>query len=224
MQEFKKETSEVIRYMGLDIPKSSLPSRAEVIDHLGAYGALDNSLDRYRSAFHDVFGKDLIWRYTLSGETAGGTTIVPVREGFLLLHYKEVFKDSGAHYILKDAEMLTADGANTFLREGRSYMDDLCHALADMELILTDAPEVSYVDAEGNLYFVRGGIGEAYKGFKRYSVPRKGRRETGLRNLLYRKDRAQAQRDLDEYARTHGLTTMPGTSASGVVEMEGGPV
>lgn len=67
-------------------------------------------------------------------------------------------------------------------------------------------PATRYVDAQGNLYFVRAGLGEVYKGFRRYANPAKGqRRESGIRALKYVKSFDQAQLDLDIYAQKNHL-------------------
>jgi len=72
---------------------------------------------------------------------------------------------------------------------------------------LPPAKKRVYKDADGNLYFVRGGIGATFKGFRRWANPGKGqRRERGLHKLSYTPDKDQAQRDLDAYAVQHGLT------------------
>jgi len=65
-----------------------------------------------------------------------------------------------------------------------------------------------YKDADGNLYFVRGGMScTTFKGFRRLANPQKGqRRERGLHKLSYTPDKDQAQRDLDAYAVQYGLT------------------
>ena len=67
-------------------------------------------------------------------------------------------------------------------------------------------PARRYVDAQGNLYFVRAGLGDVYKGFRRYADPKPGqRRESGIRSLRYVPDFCQAQLDLDQYAKEHRL-------------------
>lgn len=68
--------------------------------------------------------------------------------------------------------------------------------------------QTQYMDQEGNLYFVRPGIGgSTFKGFRRSSCPQKGqRRESGIRSLAYVAEWEQAQRDLDAYAAKHQLT------------------
>lgn len=67
-------------------------------------------------------------------------------------------------------------------------------------------PVKRYVDAQDNLYFVRGGLGGTFKGFRRYVNPKPGqRRESGIRALNYVTDFCQAQLDLDQYAKKHRL-------------------
>lgn len=81
---------------------------------------------------------------------------------------------------------------------------------------LPPVPKRIYKDADGNLYFVRGGIScTTFKGFRRWANPRKGqRREGGLHKLSYTPDKDQAQRDLDAYAQQHGLTGVEGQETS----------
>lgn len=67
-------------------------------------------------------------------------------------------------------------------------------------------PARRYVDPQGNLYFVRAGLGNVYKGFRRYAEPKPGqRRESGIRSLKYVNDFCRAQLDLDQYAKKHHL-------------------
>lgn len=85
-------------------------------------------------------------------------------------------------------------------------MEGLLNALGDMEHAMRAYPIKRYTDAQGNLYFVRAGLGDVYKGFRRYAEPKPGqRRESGIRSLNYVKDFGRAQLDLDQYAKKHGL-------------------
>ena len=85
-------------------------------------------------------------------------------------------------------------------------MEGLLAALGDMECTMPVCSARRYVDAQGNLYFVRGGLGGVFKGFRRYADPKPGqRRESGIRSLPYVADFCQAQLDLDQYARKHRL-------------------
>lgn len=86
------------------------------------------------------------------------------------------------------------------------YVERLLSALGDMERAVPACTARRYVDAQGNLYFVRGGLGGVFKGFRRYAEPKPGqRRESGIRSLPYVSDFSQAQLDLDQYARKHRL-------------------
>lgn len=69
----------------------------------------------------------------------------------------------------------------------------------DMERAMPVCDARRYVDAQGNLYFVRGGLGGVFKGFRRYAAPKPGqRRESGIRSLSYVTDFCRAQLDLDQ--------------------------
>lgn len=136
----------------------------------------------------------------------GGGAIIPVQEGFLFLPYDTVFQHGGARYQLASAELLTADNIHTLQKECGSYMEGLLAALGDMERAMHTYPVKRYVDAQDNLYFVRGGLGGTFKGFRRYVNPKPGqRRESGIRALNYVTDFCQAQLDLDQYAKKHRL-------------------
>ena len=79
-------------------------------------------------------------------------------------------------------------------------------ALGDMEQALQGRPVRRYTDDQGNIYFVRAGIGDVYKGFRRYADPKHGqRKEMGIRTLSYVDDIGRAQLDLDLYAQKHHL-------------------
>lgn len=72
-------------------------------------------------------------------------------------------------------------------------MEGLLAALGDMERAMHTYPVKRYVDAQDNLYFVRGGLGGTFKGFRRYVNPKPGqRRESGIRALNYVTDFCQA--------------------------------
>lgn len=126
------QADEMIRYMGLHIPRYDLPSMCDVIKHLELHGAFDSTLDCYCNAFLDQFGQDLIWKYPFSHDMRYGAAIIPVREGFLYLPYVEVMASLGARYDLRAVELLTEGAANMLLEKASSYVDGLCAALRDM--------------------------------------------------------------------------------------------
>ena len=85
-----------------------------------------------------------------------------------------------------------------------------------MERAIPICPVRQYIDAQGNLYFVRGGLGGVFKGFRRYADPKPGqRRESGIRSLRYVTDFCQAQLDLDQYARKHRLRQLEAGEEAG---------
>ena len=85
-------------------------------------------------------------------------------------------------------------------------VDGLLVVLDDIAACLQTYTVRRYSDQDGNLYFVRAGIGHVYKGFRRSSCPKKGsRRESGIRSLEYTPDIRKAQSDLDKYAQKHHL-------------------
>ena len=193
-------------YMGQEIDRDGLYSRDEVVKLLDLQGATDHTLDQVQSAYMEQFGCQLIWKYPFSDDMQGGGTIVPVQEGFLFLPYKAVFENSGARYQLKHSELLTAEAVHTLMKECRDYTVDLLFSLREMEDAIGKQPAKHYMDEQGNLYFVRAGIGDVYKGFRRLAEPKQGqRRESGIRCLRYVKDFGQAQLELDLYAKKHSL-------------------
>ena len=76
-----------LRYMGLEINKSDLYSRDELLGMLDKCGGCDSSLDKVRDTYTERFGNQLIWKYPFSDNMQGGGVIVPVQEGFLFLPY-----------------------------------------------------------------------------------------------------------------------------------------
>ncbi|RKI66744.1 hypothetical protein D7V91_11620 [bacterium 1xD42-67] len=198
--------STAFQYMGLEVNRGELYSMTELLNILGRYGGFDSTLDRVRETYTERFGNQLIWKYPFSDNMYGGGAIIPVHEGVLFLPYNSVFKDSGARYQVSDAELLSAENIRMLQRECKAYTEGLLAALDDMSHAVQTRPAKRYVDEQGNLYFVRAGIGNVYKGFRRYAEPKPGqRRESGIRSLKYVKDFGAAQLDLDRYAETHHL-------------------
>lgn len=195
-----------LQYMGLEIEQSELYGMDELLGMLDKYGGFDSTLDEVRSTYTERFGNQLIWKYPFSDSMRGGGTIIPVREGFLFLPYNSVFERGGARYQLSGAALLSVEDIHTLQKECGTYMKGLLDALGDMEHAAQTYSIKRYVDAQGNLYFVRAGLGGVYKGFRRYAEPKPGqRRESGIRALTYVKDFGRAQLDLDQYAKKHGL-------------------
>lgn len=196
----------MLQYMGLEINKSSLYREDELVAVLDKYGAFDSTLDKVRDTYIGRFGSQLIWKYPFSENMQGGGTVIPVQEGFLFLPYNCVYEHEGACYQLRSAELLSTENIRILQNECRTYVEGLLAALGDMERAMPVCTARRYVDAQGNLYFVRGGLGGVFKGFRRYANPKPGqRRESGIRSLSYVTDFCRAQLDLDQYARKHHL-------------------
>lgn len=201
-----------IQYMGQQLDPCMLYAQGHILDLLQRKGAFDQTLAEIRSDYLERFGLDLIWKYPLSDDMAGGGTIIPVQEGFLYLPYNDILRTQGAKYDLKKAELLTAKEVHTLRSECKAYMDGLLSALGDMEQALQGRPVRRYTDDQGNIYFVRAGIGDVYKGFRRYADPKHGqRKEMGIRTLSYVDDIDRAQLDLDLYAQKHHLKLLDET-------------
>lgn len=201
-----RDGESVLRYMGLEINKSDLYGRDELLGMLDKCGGCDSSLDKVCDTYTERFGNQLIWKYPFSDNMQGGGVIVPVQEGFLFLPYHCVYEQAGAQYQLRSAELLSTENIRTLQNECRAYVRGLLSALDDMEHTMQSYPARRYVDARGNLYFVRAGLGDVYKGFRRYADPKPGqRRESGIRSLRYVPDFCRAQLDLDQYAKEHRL-------------------
>ena len=187
----------ILHCMGLKINRISLYRKDELMAILNKYGAFDSTLDKVRDTYTERFGNHLIWKYPFSDNMQGGGTIIP---------YNCVNEREGARYQLHGAELLSAESIRTLQNECRMYVEGLLSVLGDMERAIPAYPVRQYVDAQGNLYFVRGGLGGVFKGFRRYADPKPGqRRESGIRSLRYVTDFCQAQLDLDQYARKHRL-------------------
>ena len=195
-----------MRYMGMLLEQESLLTEAKLMRDLNARGGLDATLDKTRELYTERFGNQLIWKYPFSDNMQGGGTIVPVQEGFLFLPYSSVLADYGARYDLRHAHFLTLQAVQTMQAECKAYVDGLLVVLDDIAACLQTYTVRRYSDQDGNLYFVRAGIGHVYKGFRRSSCPKKGsRRESGIRSLEYTPDIRKAQSYLDKYAQKHHL-------------------
>lgn len=195
-----------LRYMGMLLDQKALLTEAELMRDLNTRGGFDAALDRTRELYTEKFGNQLIWRYPFSEDMQGGGAIVPVQEGFLFLPYSAVFEESGARYDLRHAQFLTPQAVRIMQAECKAYVDGLLAALDDIAACTQLYAVRRYCDQDGNLYFVRAGIGDVYKGFRRNICPKKGcRRESGIRTLEYTPDIRRAQIDLDVYARKHHL-------------------
>ena len=158
-----------------------------------------------RDCYDKEFGNELYWNYPFCDGLHNGAGLLPVQEGFLWLPYDEVDSETYEQYVLDDASLLTAAEAATLLKELRAYMEGSFAALEDIQ---TELSAHQYRDAEGGVYYLnRGQDRDKFKGFCRFPAGT-GRRPEGLPGLKYT-TRAQAQRELDEYAHKHGLATMP---------------
>ena len=197
---------DTLQYMGMEIDQSELFGMDELLSMLDRFGAVDSTLDKARGTYTGLFGSQLIWKYPFSDDMQGGGAIIPVHEGFLFLPYNSVYEHRGAQYHLSEAGLLSAEDIYALQRKCNAYVEGLLGALGDMEHAARAYPIKRYVDTQGNLYFVRAGLGDVYKGFRRYAEPKPGqRRESGIRSLKYVKDFGRAQLDLDQYAKKHGL-------------------
>lgn len=202
-------TGAPFHYMGQLLDPCMLYAQGYILDLLQRKGAFDQTLDEVRSDYQERFGLNLIWKCPISDDMRGGGTIIPVQEGFLHLPYSVVVHTLGARYDLKGAELLTIKEVRTLQSECKAYMDGLLSALGDMERVLQVRPARRYIDDQGDIYFVRAGIGDVYKGFRRYAEPKPGRRkEMGIRTLSYVDDIDRAQYDLDLYAQKHHLKVL----------------
>lgn len=196
----------MLLFMGLKIEKSKLYDMGRLLSMLDKCGGHDSALNQVRDTYTTLFGNQLIWKYPFSDNMQGGGVIIPVQEGFLFLPYSHVCSDNGALYQLCAAELLSAENIRTLQEECKSYVKGLLAALEDMELTIQGPTVKQYIDAQGNLYFVRAGLGGVFKGFRRYANPKPGqRRESGIRALNYVEDFGRAQKDLDQYAKKHHL-------------------
>lgn len=195
-----------LRYMGMLLDQKALRTETELMRDLNSQGGIDAALDKTRELYTEKFGNQLIWRYPFSDNMQGGGVIVPLQEGFLFLPYSTVTEEFGALYDLRHAHFLTLQAVQTMQTECKAYMNGLLAALDDIADCTRSYTIRRYSDQHGNLYFVRAGIGDVYKGFCRRVCPKKGcRQETGIRSLEYTTDRWKAQIDLDKYALKHHL-------------------
>ncbi len=190
-----------IAYMGKQIERKRLFSKHYILHLLEEEGACFTALENVRNWYDQQFGNELYWNYPFCDGLHNGAGILPVQEGFLWLPYDEVDAETYEQYLLDDASLLTTAEAASLLKELKAYMKGLCAALDD---IGTELSAIQYQDGEGAVYYLSQGMDrDKYKGFRRYPVGA-CRRPEGLPGLKYT-DRAQAQQELDEYARKHSL-------------------
>lgn len=193
-----------ITYMGRRIERERLFAMDYILSLLEEEGPRFTTLENVRDVYDKQFGNELYWNYPFCDGLHNGAGILPVREGFLWLPYDEVDSETYEQYVLDDASLLTAAEAASLVEELRAYTEGVCAALGDIQMELSAA---QYQDADGTVYYLNQGRDrDKYKGFRRLTPTT--RRPEGLPGLKYT-TRAQAQRELDEYAQKHGLTRLP---------------
>lgn len=196
---------EFITYMGKHIERKRLCSMEYILSLLKNEGPCFTTLVNVRDRYDKAFGNELYWNYPFCDGVHNGAGILPVQEGFLWLPYDEVDTDTYEQYVLNDASLLTAEEATTLVKELRAYTEGVCAALEDIHMELS---AFQYQDGVGTVYYLdQGRDRDKFKAFRRLPAWT-SRRAEGLPGLNYT-TRAQAQRELDEYARRHGLVPMP---------------
>jgi len=121
-----------VKFMGLQIDKSKLMAKDEVIDYLETHGENYSSLADIRTRYEEDFGQDLVWNYQHCSDCFPGFFIVPVQEGFLSVPYDEVECDECEILVVASAELLSADDLQTLLELYRSYVEALMDAMEEM--------------------------------------------------------------------------------------------
>lgn len=188
-----------ITYMGKRIDRKTLVSALDVLSLLKEEGPWFTTLEKIRERYEEQFGNVLYLNYPFSDGPHNGAGILPVQEGFLWLPYDELDSETYEQYVLTDASLLTADEAAILVNELKAYTKGVCGALEDIQVELS---ATQYKDGDGAVYYLDQGMDQIkYKAFRRSLA---GVCQ-GIPGLKYT-TRAQAQRELDEYARKHGLT------------------
>ena len=120
------------------INRDNLMTKAEILDCLRANGEDGWALSHIYEHYYNIFGNELVWRYPISDGKHLGVFIVIAREGFLSVPYDSVDCNDGELLKLSDATMFDADDFEFFIKDWRSFSEDLVSAMSDMQRILRD--------------------------------------------------------------------------------------
>lgn len=198
-------------FRGVEVDLSDLPSKGELLEYLSKNGPHDRSISHYREQFDEEYGNELMCRIPDCFDEGMGVVIVPVKEGFLLLPYSHTDNEVYEIYDLELARLLGPEEVARLETQFKEFTNIILGVLTDIGRLVKPREGARYKDNEGNLYFVRAGIGgDTFKAFKRPVNRKKGQHaESGVRSLQYVSSRDQAQFDLDAYARNRKLTLCP---------------
>jgi hypothetical protein len=121
---------------GIEIDKTKLYSKDELLTHLKENGESDKALSSVRDAYQEAFGNELMWRYPISDGLHAGTMIVTVKEGFISLPFNCMDETEYEFFELDRAAMFNEDALQCFITDWKDFSDDLLGALNDMLAIV----------------------------------------------------------------------------------------
>lgn len=127
-----------MNYMGLEIDRSKLMTKAYVVDHL--QDANYSALSDLRTRYEETFGQELVWNYQCCGDFFPGFFLMPVQEGFLSIPYNEVACDEFEQIAADGIELLSAVELQCRLDRYRAYAVELMGAMKDM-IVITKATQ-----------------------------------------------------------------------------------
>ena len=193
--------NDFIKYTGRWIGCKQLFSMSFIIPMLEEEGPCFATLEKVRNRYLREFGNELCWNYPFCNGNHNGGVILPVEEGFLWLPYDAVDSETYEQFSLEDAHLLTAGEAKTLIKELTAYTGELCAALKDMR---TELSLIQYQDEDGTIYCIQQDMDrDTFRASRRF-MSTTYRREEGIPGMKYT-SREQAQYELDEYAKKHGL-------------------
>ena len=121
-----------MKFMGLQIDRSKLMTKDEVIDYLETHGGNYSVLSEIRTRYEEDLGQDLVWNYQHCSDFYPGFFIMPVQEGFLSIPYDSVESDDFEIIVVDNIILLGADDLEILLRDYRAYAEGLMNAMEEM--------------------------------------------------------------------------------------------
>ena len=117
---------------GIDVNKSKLYSKEELIIHLKENGESDLALSSIKEFYQETFGNELMWHYPISDGFHAGVMIVTVKEGFVSLPYNRVDETDYEIFEIDHMSMFDEGSLQCFISDWSSFSDNLLGALNDM--------------------------------------------------------------------------------------------
>lgn len=124
------------RYMGIQLIPEKLLSKEALLCRLKGSNANYRGLEEIREDYSDIFGKDIVWNYTLDDDLHTGFMFIPVKEGFLSLPYNEVREGTFEEFLVEEAKLFDLESLQDAIDSWTRYSDGLIQALTEAKRIM----------------------------------------------------------------------------------------